>query len=111
MSQKLSNIKKIVLHEPPNGFQHVYQMYPIRVRNGLRDRLMQHLTERGIMTKIKFFPVHLSHFYKKELKYDCQLAVTEHISQQVLTLPMYPALTEEEIEYIAKEIARFFRKG
>lgn len=109
MSQKLSNIKEIIPPEPPNGFHHVYQMYTIRVGDGLRDKLMEYLTERGIMTKVNFFPVHLSYFYRNELKYDCQLAVTEDISRQILTLPMYPALREKEIQYIAKEIAKFFR--
>jgi len=108
MSQKLSHIEEIAVPHPPEGFYHVYQMYTIRMKNGLRDKLMKYLAERGIMTKVYFYPVHLTQFYENELKYNCKLPVTENISHQVLTLPMYPTLTEEEIHHIAKEVANFF---
>jgi len=108
MSQKVSSIERIAPPKPPEGFYHVYQMYTISVKNGLRDNLMEHLAQRGIMTKVYFSPVHQTHFYKNELKYNCELPVTESISHQVLTLPMHPLLTEEEIDYIAKEVASFF---
>ena len=81
-------------------------MYTIRVDN--RDELMKYLAGKGIMTKVYFSPVHLTHFYKNELGYACELPVTEEISSQVLTLPMYPALTREEIDYIVEEMKRFF---
>lgn len=108
MSQKMTHIEEIAVPHPPEGFYHVYQMYTIRVKNGLRDKLMKYLAERGIMAKVYFYPVHLTHFYRNELKYNCELPVTEDMSQRVLTLPMYPTLTEEEIDYIAKMINSFF---
>jgi len=99
-------IKEIITLNSLKNYYHVYQMYTIRVDN--RDELMGHLANSGIMTKVYFSPVHLTHFYKNELGYRCKLPVTEEISTQVLTLPMYPALTNEEIEYIVKEMKRFF---
>jgi perosamine synthetase len=69
---------------------------------------MKYLADKGIMTKVYFSPVHLTHFYKNELGYVSKLPVTEEISKQVLTLPMYPALTREEIDYIVEEKKRFF---
>ncbi len=110
MSQKLSNIKEIILPKPPEGFYHVYQMYTIRVRNGLRDELMKHLAEKGIMTKVYFSPVHQTHFYRNELKYSCKLPVTEDMSKEVLTLPMHPLLTGEEISCIVNEVVSFFKQ-
>ena len=99
-------IKEIITPTPPRGYYHVYQMYTIMVDN--RDELMKHLADSGIMTKVYFSPVHLTHFYKNELGYMCKLPVTEEISTQVLTLPMYPTLTKEERDYIVAEIKRFF---
>ena len=99
-------VKEILIHNPPKDYYHVYQMYTIRVDN--RDELMKYLADKGIMTKVYFSPVHLTHFYKNELEYACELPVTEEISSQVLTLPMYPALTREEIDYIVEEMKRFF---
>jgi len=108
MSQKLTPIGEVMTPTPPDGFHHVYQIYTIRVPNKLRDRLLEHLAKRGIMTKVYFYPIHQTHFYRNELKYDCELPVTESIAQQVLTLPMYPSLTEEEIGFIANEVRDFF---
>jgi perosamine synthetase len=82
-------------------------MYTIKVNN-YRDELMKHLADKGIMTKVYFSPVHLTHFYKNELRYRCKLPVTEERSSQVLTLPMYPTLTKEEMDYVVEEIKRFF---
>jgi len=110
LSGKLTRIAEIEVPHPPDSFFHVYQMYTIKVkgREEKRDALAAYLAERGIMTKVYFSPVHLTHFYKTELRYDCELPVTERLSQQVLTLPMYPTLTEDEIDYIADTIMAFF---
>jgi len=110
LSTRLSQIAEIELPHPPHNFFHVYQLYTIRVKSGQkrRDALLTYLAEKGIMTKVYFPPVHHTHFYKNELRYNCELPVTERLSQQVLTLPMYPTLTESEMSYITNEITAFF---
>ena len=110
MTKKLSRIKEITLPTAPPDYFHVYQMYTIRVDENLRDDLMKHLSERGIMTKVYFPPVHLTNFYRNKLGYKgWELPITEKISAQVLSLPMYPTLMEKEIDYIAESINNFFR--
>lgn len=101
--------KKVTLPSVPEGFFHVYQMYTIRVSTADRDRLMSYLTGKGIQSKIYFAPVHQTAFYKNKLKYDCRLPVTEAVSQQVVTLPMYPSLTEAEINLITGNINDYYR--
>jgi len=113
MTKKLSKTKEIIPPNPPLDYFHVYQMYTITIDMGrkIRDNLAKYLAEKGIMTKVYFSPVHLTHFYKNELGYTCKLPVTEEISKQVLTLPMYPTLTKEEIDYVVEEIKNFFEGG
>jgi len=113
LSAKLSRIAEIELPHPPDGFYHLYQMYTIRVKEGeeKRDGLSAHLTEKGIMTKVYFPLIHLTHFYKNKMGYKCDLPVTDKLSKQVLTLPMYPELSEEEISCIADEVGAFFSQG
>jgi len=111
MTQRLSQIDDITLPNVPDNFLHLYQMYTIRVKGEKeqRDNLMKHLNNNGIMAKVYYHPVHLSQFYKDKFGYKGgELPVTEKISGQVLTLPMYPSLTEDEINYIADEVAAFF---
>jgi perosamine synthetase len=111
LTAALSRVKEIETPHPPDGFSHVYQMYTIRVKSGPADRdaLLAYLAGKSIMSKVYFSPVHLTHFYKDKLKYDCKLPVTEQLSREVLTLPMYPGLTEDEMELIADNIANFFK--
>jgi perosamine synthetase len=113
LSARLSQIGEIEVPHPPDNFFHVYQMYTIRVNEGKekRDALSAYLTKQGIMTKVFFHPVHQTHFYKNKLGYKCDLPITESLSRQVLTLPMYPTLTENEIDFIADKVATFFSCG
>jgi perosamine synthetase len=111
LTARLAGIKEIETPYPPEGFRHVFQMYSILVKSGQanRDALKAYLAEKGIMTKVYFPPVHLTHFYKNVQKYNCKLPVTEQVSRQVLTLPLYPGLTEADIKYITDSVSNFFR--
>lgn len=116
MTQRLSAIEEIIPPRIPRGYSCVYQMYTIRVRSdgdrNLRDDLMTYLSSKGIMTNVNYKPVHLSRFYRERFGHtEGELPVTEKVSNQVLTLPMYPTLTEEEINYIGKQIEVFFANG
>lgn len=110
MSSHLSKISKIKIPKSPEGYSHAYQMYTIRLPDKkTRDNLQQHLTRLKIFSKVYFSPIHLTEFYMN--KFNCkkgQLPVTEKISEQVLTLPMYPGLTKEEMDYIINSISSFF---
>jgi perosamine synthetase len=113
LSARLSRIAEIEVPRPPDNFFHVYQMYTIRVNEGneKRDALSAYLAKQGIMTKVYFHPAHQTNFYKNKLGYKCDLPITESLSRQVLTLPMYPTLTEHEIDFIADQVATFFSRG
>lgn len=106
-SEKLSSLSDhIQLLSPPKDYYHVYQLYTVIAEK--RDELMHYLGDKGIMSKIYFDPVHLSHFYREKMNYQCSLPVTEKISRQVLTLPMHPGLKREEIDRITEEIKNFY---
>lgn len=85
------------------GYQHVYHLYVIRSQH--RDALQAHLKERGIGTAIHYpIPVHLQPFYAKGDDKRGQFPVTEQICNEILSLPMYPEMTEEQAETVASEI-------
>jgi perosamine synthetase len=113
MSARLARVTEIELPRQPDNYFHLYQMYTIKVKEGekKRDALSAYLAQKGILTKVFFSPVHLTQYYREKLGYRCKLPVTERLSRQVLTLPMYPALTEDEINFVADEVAAFFSLG
>jgi perosamine synthetase len=108
LTQKLSKMDWLKAPSTPLTYSHVYQMYTIRMVSGeagIRDRLKEYLNRNGIGAKIYFDPVHLSVFYRQTFGYKGgELPVTEKIASTVLTLPMYPTLTSEEIDYIVQHI-------
>jgi len=110
LGSRLSKISGVELETPPKGYFHVYQMYTIRVRGrkSVRDALKDHLAKKGIMSKVYFDPVHLTSFYRRNFKHKKgELPITEKLSEEVLTLPMYPILLKDEMDYIAKSIDEF----
>jgi len=114
IQEGLSKVRGISLLNPPVDYFHVYQMYAIKVNEGgiMRHNLTKYLAENGIMTKIYFHPVHLTKFYRNEFGYKGGgLPITERVSDQILSLPMYPTLEEEEIAYIGERISCFFSRG
>lgn len=111
MTQQLSEIQGISIPSTPKEFYNVYQMYPIRIKDGkvIRDNLKEYLAQKGIMTRVYFDPVHLSEFYRKTFGFKAgELPITEKVSEQILSLPMYPTLTREEMDCITKQVADFF---
>ena len=107
LSSKLNKHSKIILPFNYKNHKSVFQLFSIRVTDNLRDNLMTFLTSKGIMSKIFFEPVHLSKFYSKNMNKKSSLPKTEKISQQVLTLPMYPSLTKDDMNFISDSINEF----
>jgi len=109
MDESLSPVGGVKpLSEPPDHFN-TYQMYSIELPENRRDQLMTYLGRSGIMSKVYFYPVHLTFFYRKTLAYREPLERTEIISRKALTLPMYPSMTSEEIRYVASRIRSYFK--
>ncbi len=85
------------------GYQHVYHLYVIRTQN--RDALQNLLKERGIGTAIHYpNPVHLQPYYLKDGKPQYSCPVAEKLCGEILSLPMYPELSEEQVAFVASEI-------
>ncbi len=98
---------KIEIFKVPKNYNHVYQLYSVIAQN--RDDLIKYLGENGISAKIYFDPVHKSSFYKNKLGYDEKLPVTEQIAEKTITLPMFPDITDAEIDYMANTIGEFYK--
>lgn len=104
LKEKIGN--NVRFPEIPQSYFHVYQLYTILTNE--RNELKDYLASKEIMTKIYFSPVHLTYFYRNILGYKCKLPITEELAQSVLTLPMYPCLTLDEIDYIINEVKNFY---
>jgi dTDP-4-amino-4,6-dideoxygalactose transaminase len=90
--------------------RHIFHQYVIRIPE--RDRLRQFLTEEGIGTDIYYpVPLHLQECYSF-LKYRRgDLPHSEKASEEVLALPIYPELTEDQQSMVVDRIKAFYGKG
>ena len=84
----------------------VFHLYVIQTEH--RDRLQAFLSEAGVSTGIHYpIPIHLLKAYS-ELPYDVgDFPDTEHSADRLLSLPMYPEITDEMIEYTVEKIIEF----
>jgi dTDP-4-amino-4,6-dideoxygalactose transaminase len=89
---------------------HVYHLYV--VQGPRRDALKDYLGERGISTGVHYpIPGHLQPAAKPWTKGPGSLPVTEGLSGRVLSLPMYPELTREQVHYVADAVRAFYAAG
>ena len=89
---------------------HVYHLYVIQTVN--RDGMQEFLMERGIQTLIHYpIPAHLQKAYSYLGYKPGDLPVTEHVTKRILSLPMFPQLTDEQIDYVIEGICEFQKKN
>lgn len=89
--------------------KHVYHLFVVRVPHQKRSALQQKLLHDGIGTMIHYTaPVHRQPFYAGYSKQNWNLPVTDQISEEILTLPMFPELKDEEQDYVCQSIRRFY---
>lgn len=105
LNKNLENIENIDIPIEMDNCKHVYQMYTIKVKNIDRTKFVLKLKEKGVMASVHFDPpVHLQPFYLNYGWKKDDLSVTEKVSQSIITLPMYPQLTEKELDFMVKAI-------
>jgi len=103
----LSDLSELKLPPPPDSDGHyfdVFQNYVVRAER--RDALASYLMKQGVEVLISW-PKPLHHHEGLKLKY-FHLPMTERISREVLSLPLYPEMSNEQIEYVLKAIRKFY---
>ena len=104
LTEGLKGIKGIITPKTAPGSKHVYHQYVISVEKN-RDALLNYLKEHGVGAAIHYQkPLHLHpHFARMGYK-PGDFPVAEKASQQILSLPVHPALTDEDIKTIIKQV-------
>ena len=82
----------------------MYHLYVIRVEN--RDAITEYLNEKGIATGIHYpIPIHLQKAYSYLGYHRGNFPVTEQYATEILSLSMYPELSEVQLSYIGKSVS------
>jgi dTDP-4-amino-4,6-dideoxygalactose transaminase len=105
--EQLSNIPQLVLPVIAHGANSVYHLFVVRSQQ--RDSLQLYLTENGIGTLIHYpVPPHLQEAYQSLGYQQGDFPIAEEMAATSLSLPMYPGLTKEAVDFICMTIKQFF---
>ena len=106
-SSALQNVGDLILPVTLTEVNHVYHLYVIR--SVQRDALQKYLSEKGVTTLIHYpIPPHLQKAYKELNYHENDFPIAETIAKTCLSLPLYPNLTENEIDYVCQIVKAFF---
>lgn len=93
----------------PKGYTHVYHLYPILVpEKHLRDKLLTFLKDSNIFGQIHYPPINKMTGFKK---FNYENKISEDISARIVSIPMYPQLTEGELSFVIDKINEFSSKN
>lgn len=99
----LKNNQNLVLPKEGSSHKHVYHVFSIRVQN--RDEIISKLNERGIGCGIHYpVPLHLQEAYKNLGFSTGSFPVSEKVSSEFMSLPMYPELSKEQIKVVCSAL-------
>ncbi|NHM08285.1 DegT/DnrJ/EryC1/StrS family aminotransferase [Flavobacterium sp. CYK-4] len=89
---------------------HVFHQYTLRIINGDRDGLMQHLLDKGIPCAIYYpIPLHSQKAYLDPRYKEEDFPITNQLVKEVISLPMHTELDDEQIAYITNTVKEFFK--
>ena len=87
---------------------HAWHLFPVVVKPESplsRDEVIERLSERGIATSVHYKPLHRMKYYRETYRFDpLDYPNAERVWRGCLSLPLYPQLKEEELEYISNEL-------
>lgn len=100
----------IIIPSTPEWAEHIYHLYVIRAEN--RDALQKYLNQAGIASGLHYpIPIHLQPAYQELGYQEGDFPITEQYAKEILSLPMYPELTTDAVDYVADTIKAFLEES
>ena len=88
--------------------QHAWHLYVIQINTNLlkitRNEFMKKLFSRNIGASVHFIPLHLHPYYRNNFCFNGEFPNAEHAYERVISLPLYPALKEDDVFYVIKTV-------
>jgi dTDP-4-amino-4,6-dideoxygalactose transaminase len=103
-TELLQDSDVVIPYDAPEA-THVYHLYVIRIQGKDRDACVEQLHDRGVGAGIHYpIPVHMQPYYDDRGFYSGQFPVTERVCSEIVSLPMFPELTNEQIDYVCEQV-------
>lgn len=97
---------RLLLPSEMSGRTHTWNQFTLRVTNGKRDALMEHLAANQIGSAIYYpVPLHRQECFSNLVGVEARLPICEKMADEVLSIPIYPELSTEQIDHVINTIA------
>lgn len=107
-SENLKDLSDIILPYVSPQADHVYHLFVIKLEK--RNELAEYLASNEIQTAIHYpIPPHLQECYKELAFKKGDFPIAERLSETCLSLPLYPGLTNDEIDFVCEKIKSFYK--
>jgi dTDP-4-amino-4,6-dideoxygalactose transaminase len=110
----LGEVSEISLPKEMDYAKHVYHLFVIQVKDGKekRDALAKFLNDNGVASGLHYpIPLHLQKCFENLGYKKGDFPVTEQSAECGISLPMYPELTDDQLEYVSEKVKAFFSKN
>ena len=112
-NKAFAGMKYLKTPTEPKEVSSCFHLYAVQIDfNALgksRSQVMQELRDQGIGTQVHYIPVPMQPFYKETFGYkDCDYPVAEKYYEQELSLPLYPGMSDEDVDYVIFKTKEFF---
>lgn len=109
--EMLADTEEIRLLEVQPEVEHAWHLFIVRLRlnrlNATRDEIAHLLRKENVGTGVHFYGLHLHEYYREVLKVDpARLPVATAVSQDILSLPLYPGMDERQVEQVVKALKK-----
>lgn len=104
-AEALGGVEGIELHTVRPEARHACHLFTVLVDAARRDAILGELQNRGIGVSVNFYPVHLMTYYRE--RFGCRpgmFPAAEEIGARTISLPLYPKLADEEIDYVVETL-------
>lgn len=103
--ERLGGLKGISILKTLPGLRHARHLFTILVEPTRRDAILWAMQERGIGVAVNYRPIHLLLYYRETFGYhEGQYPCAEQIGAGTISLPLYPALSDTEIDYVIQTV-------
>jgi dTDP-4-amino-4,6-dideoxygalactose transaminase len=110
-AEAFGGIDGIEIHSIRPEARHACHLFTILVDRARRDRILEEIQNRGVGVSVNFYPVHLMTYYRERFGFrPGAFPVAEDIGARTISLPLYPKLTGEEIEFVIQTVTDVVRE-
>ena len=114
-TQALRDIPAFRLPQTSSDVQHAWHLYVILIAPEMlrlgRDEIIEELRRRGIGSAVHFIPLHFHSYYRRKWGYaPGQYPVVDHYFERCLSLPIYPGMTDVDVERVIEALLDIYRK-